>query len=96
MTKLFATYGRTESGDDIPVLLFDKRPTEDEVHARYRDLLPQEYDDDCPVSYSVDTVDLPADVEEDLRKLRALESAGVDNWSGYDFAMEELWEEDEG
>lgn len=31
------------------------------------------------------------DVEGQLRKLRALESAGVDNWSGYDSAMEEIW-----
>lgn len=25
-------------------------------------------------------------------KLMALEGAGVDNWEGYDFAMESLWE----
>ena len=29
-----------------------------------------------------------------LEKLNALENAGVDNWSGYDFAMEELEPED--
>ena len=26
-------------------------------------------------------------------KLSALEGAGVDNWEGYDYAMEELWKE---
>ena len=26
-------------------------------------------------------------------KLHALENAGVDNWDGYDFAMENIWEE---
>lgn len=33
----------------------------------------------------------PADLEElreDSAKLSALEAAGVDNWSGYDYAME--------
>ena len=30
-------------------------------------------------------------MEADVRKLHALESAGVDNWSGYDSAMEEIW-----
>ena len=29
-----------------------------------------------------------ADVESDLATLRALEAAGVDNWSGYDLALE--------
>lgn len=31
----------------------------------------------------------------DRRKLTALENAGVDNWDGYDFAMEALEEEDD-
>lgn len=31
-------------------------------------------------------------LEDDARKLRALECAGVDNWSGYDYAMELLAE----
>jgi hypothetical protein len=29
---------------------------------------------------------------EDRDKLRALENAGVDNWDGYDFAMENMME----
>jgi len=28
-------------------------------------------------------------------KLQALEMAGVDNWEGYDFAMEILWSDEE-
>ena len=28
-------------------------------------------------------------------KLSCLEGGGVDNWEGYDFAMEEYWKEDE-
>ena len=43
------------------------------------------------------TVTIGADELHDLRqeagKLRALEAAGVDNWSGYDYAMQ-LWRED--
>ena len=37
-------------------------------------------------------------LREDARKLAALEAAGVDNWSDYDYAMASLYddEEDEG
>ena len=31
---------------------------------------------------------------EDRKRLRSLEAAGVDNWSGYDYARE-LYEEDD-
>lgn len=34
------------------------------------------------------------DMEEDVHKLNCLEGAGVDNWSGYDYAMELMREED--
>lgn len=30
------------------------------------------------------------ELEEDVRTLRALEAAGVDNWTGYELAMEQL------
>lgn len=33
-------------------------------------------------------------LKEDSRKLLCLESAGVDNWGGYDFAMEEFYEDE--
>lgn len=35
-----------------------------------------------------------ADLEKQERKLNALESGGVDNWDGYDFALEEIRKED--
>jgi len=35
------------------------------------------------------------DLQEDARKLRCLENAGVDNWGGYDWAMEEYYGDDE-
>lgn len=33
-------------------------------------------------------------LKNDSKKLRALEGAGVDNWDGYDIAMEALDEEE--
>ena len=35
------------------------------------------------------------EVQHRLDKLQALENAGVDNWDGYDWAMEELTDEDD-
>lgn len=35
------------------------------------------------------------ELEKAERKLQALENAGVDNWGGYDFALEEIRKEDE-
>ncbi len=34
------------------------------------------------------------ELEQSARKLAALESAGVDNWDGYDFALEEIRKEE--
>ena len=45
-----------------------------------------------------ETVTIPASeyesLKEDRRKLEALEGAGVDNWEGYDYAMEILHGDD--
>jgi hypothetical protein len=35
------------------------------------------------------------ELERAERMLNALEVGGVDNWDGYDFAMEEIWKENE-
>lgn len=32
------------------------------------------------------------ELKEAERKLTALKNAGVDNWDGYDFAMEGVWD----
>lgn len=34
-----------------------------------------------------------AELEDDSFKLQCLENAGVDNWDGYDYAMEEYYAE---
>lgn len=49
------TYGRTESGDDLPVLIWPKSPTDEEVDAKYRELLPTEYEEVGFVNWSKDT-----------------------------------------
>ena len=38
---------------------------------------------------------MTAEIEYKLEKLSALECAGVDNWEGYDYAMESMNEEEE-
>lgn len=43
----------------------------------------------------IDFVDALKDADEDLRWLECLESAGVDNWSGIDFAVELLGNRDD-
>ena len=42
---IWASYGQTESGDDIPILLWDHQPTDEEMHKAYKTLLPAEYVD---------------------------------------------------
>lgn len=92
--KVYATYGRTESGDYIPVLLWDNSPPDEVVHAKYAELLPFEYGEGCPVSYSIDETSLPMGVRDELDKLNRLECAGVDNWDGYEWAMQDaFWDE---
>ena len=39
------TYGRTESGDDLPIVVWLYDPTEDDVNSKYRSMLPQEYEE---------------------------------------------------
>lgn len=34
-------------------------------------------------------------LQQDVRKLQCLENAGVDNWDGYGYAMEEFYGEEE-
>lgn len=36
------------------------------------------------------SLDKQTTMEEDIKLLRALEAAGVDNWEGYDLAREEM------
>ncbi|MBD9542194.1 hypothetical protein IB276_22375 [Ensifer sp. ENS04] len=39
------TYGQTESADDLPVLIWGHEPSTEEIDAKYRELLPQEYEE---------------------------------------------------
>ena len=48
------------------------------------------YGDGCRYCQPQTYIDM---VEDELRKLNALEEAGVDNWEGYDYAMSLVEEE---
>lgn len=41
--KLWASTGRTESGDDLRVLIWNEKPTKEQVDAAYKKLCPIEY-----------------------------------------------------
>lgn len=43
----------------------------------------------------VELIEAYNSIKDDLKMLRALENAGVDNWEGRDFALELYNEEDE-
>lgn len=39
----FISYGQTESGDEMPFVLWSFEPTKEQMHAKYRELMPEEY-----------------------------------------------------
>lgn len=39
------TYGRTESGDDLPVLLWKYYPSNEDINIKYKELLPAEFEE---------------------------------------------------
>lgn len=43
--KTWVSYGSTESSDDLPVLLWKKKPTDKMVERAYRKLLPLEFEE---------------------------------------------------
>lgn len=52
---MWVTYGRTESGDGLPVLFWgDKEPTAQQIDEAYYGLLPEEYDEVGFVSWTKD------------------------------------------
>lgn len=42
--KVFVTHGHTESGDDMPLVVWPQRPSFETVVAAYRDLIPYEFE----------------------------------------------------
>lgn len=52
-------------------------------YPKFEDLTKETYE-----SMLVDIEYMVEDMVEDVMKLNALELAGVDNWSGYSFAMD--------
>lgn len=78
-----------------------------ELYPIAADVLEQTYQD--PPEHEIDATNVPAPgdntvtigqdelftLRQEAGKLRALEAAGVDNWSGYEHAME-IWREERG
>jgi hypothetical protein len=56
MTKpdIWVSYGKTESGDDLTILLWDVRPTMAEVDTVYEEIYPEEYDEVGFVNFNID------------------------------------------
>lgn len=41
---IYVTYGTTESGDALQLLLWDHNPTDEMVEDAYRDMYPEEFE----------------------------------------------------
>lgn len=52
----WATIGRTESGDDLGVTLWDHPPSDEEVDTYYQTIWPEEYDECDGVYWHVEEV----------------------------------------
>lgn len=86
--NVYATHGHTESGDALPIVLWDSKPKDEEVQAKYAELLPGE--EGLEVHFNSEPTALPQDIENDLKVYSCLVAGGVDNWDGYDWSLEEL------
>lgn len=53
----WASHGRTESGDDLPIVLWDHPPGDEEVDAWYENWSPEEYSEVGFVLWTVDEVE---------------------------------------
>ncbi len=51
---MWITYGTTESGDDLEVLLWDYQPTPRDVEDKYRKIYPDEYEEVGFVNFKID------------------------------------------
>lgn len=86
---IWLSHGMTESGDALPFILYATRPEDAEVYENYRRLCPAEFDEEgCYVYPQIERLGLPAGIAADVAMLNKLIAGGVDNWDGYDNAME--------
>jgi hypothetical protein len=53
--KIWVTYGRTESGDDLQVIVWNRKPTHDEVDAAYKEIYEIEYEEVGFVNWTIET-----------------------------------------
>jgi hypothetical protein len=52
--ETWVTYGNTESGDDLKVVVWRHEPTKEEVNAVYREIHPEEYEEVGFVNWKLD------------------------------------------
>ena len=55
-TLPWATFGTTESGDDLPIFLWAEKPSREEVEERYRAAVPVEYEEVGHVCWKIKMV----------------------------------------
>lgn len=53
--QLWVTYGHTESHDDLPVVIWHHKPTDEEIDEYYASILPEEYEEVGFVNWTLDT-----------------------------------------
>lgn len=51
---VWITYGKTESSDDLPLVSWKQKPSDDMVEAKYKELLPEEYEEVGFVNWKLD------------------------------------------
>ncbi|MCP1937371.1 hypothetical protein J2R95_003166 [Bradyrhizobium japonicum] len=55
---MYVSYGSTESGDDLPVIVWRRKPSNKKVEEAYKELVPYEYEEGCPVSWQLDEAEV--------------------------------------
>ena len=55
-TQYWVSFGKTESSDDLPVIMWDGKPTRRMVDKTYKELLPDEYSEVGFVNWSLTTL----------------------------------------
>lgn len=53
-SNIYVSYGATESGDDLEILLWNGNPTYEMVIAAYKELYPDEFDEGVPFNFRVE------------------------------------------
>lgn len=55
---MYVSYGSTESGDSLPVIVWRRKPSNKQVEEAYKELVPYEYEEGCPVRWQLDEAEV--------------------------------------